>query len=132
MILTFIFFIMDNPTTEERRKRLFQIMEQINNLNKEMDDILEGRTVQNGTRLPEDLQLGTSEGSFNQTEVIKNVIASSLHGIQKQQIIKAVKNQYGRDLTAIQVQSTLAYLKNTKKEIQSAGYGRYKIVNKES
>lgn len=117
---------MGHTTTEERRKRLFEIMGQIAKLEKEADSILEDKPMQSNL-FQETVALPSASGDFKQTESIKALIVDHPQGIQKQQIIKAIKVKYGIELTSVQVQSALAYLKS-KKEIQTAGYGRYKAV----
>ena len=110
---------MVGKTTEERRKRLFEIYEQISQLNKEADGLLDGKSLpaQTNTGVPED---------FNLKETVKAMVAAKKKGIQKQQIIKAIKASLNVDLSPGQVHNTLAYLKK-KGEIESAGYGRYKV-----
>ena len=111
---------MKEMTAQEKRDRVINIVEQIGKLNTELDNLLGTKSTKNeGASTPSD---------FNQTEAIRNIIIESKHGIQKKQIIKAIKTQHGVDLKPEQVQNTLSYLKNTKKEIQSGGYGRYKAI----
>lgn len=111
-------------TKEERRKLAFEIMEQMRVLEEKLDAIFDGEPIKRVHIKNEAPSENNAE--FSQTQAIFDVIAEHKSGIQKKNIAKAIHDKYGVELSPIQVQNAITYLKKKKNKIVNAGYGRYK------
>lgn len=113
---------MGKMTAEQKRKRIQELEKQIKDAEDAIYELLEPakeqqKAIDPPTPLPE---------GFSVNEKVLEVIIANPEGISKEDIRIAIKNSSNVDVTSGQVQSALAYLKNTKKLLRIIGRGMYK------
>lgn len=106
-------------TPEQKRERIRDLERAIAEAEREILEILEvPKPTEPATPpLPKD---------FSLNERIFNLIKGSPEGIEKAEIISAIHKDTGVAITPLQAQSALAYLKNSKEQIEIIGRGKYR------
>lgn len=114
-----LYFVMAKMTVEQKRARIKLLEREIEEREKEIHELLE-------VPKPSEISSALPDG-FALTENIFSVIQMAYpNGIDKEGIRQNIKNAHGISISNSQIQSSLAYLKNTKDLLEIVGRGLYK------
>ena len=106
---------------ETKKARIKALLSQQEEIEKELRSLLEPERI---AVLP--------RGFSMSVEVFRLVREAGTEGISSQEILEKMQKQYPDGIDREKVASALAYLKNTRKEIEQAARGVYRAIEKQN